>query len=191
MKKTAFTFAALILAMLTLTSCSGTDAAHGDAPSTSASSSTSTPSPSTSPSVTTVPRAAAIDGSPATMKEFGGSATATVTIHSATYGPTLPGDKLDTTPAAGGFLILNLEFDAIQGATTVNPMYVTATDVNGHAGPVALGTQGMLPLRTISAGEKARGNVGLDVSDAAPYTVTITDGGFQPAATFLVTPTAR
>lgn len=146
------------------------------------------PEPTSASSASSPPRSVGI-GTPVTIKQSTGSAT--VTIQGATYGATLPGDPLNPTPTAGGFLILDVEFDGIQGSTDVNPLYVTAADANGRPGEVSLGAQGQLATGTVGAGEKARGNVGLDISSAGPYTVKITDAALQEVAKFVVTPTAR
>jgi hypothetical protein len=49
----------------------------------------------------------------------------------------------------------------------------------------------MITASTIGAGEKARGNVGFDISNAGPYTVKITDTMLQEAGKFNITATAR
>jgi protein-disulfide isomerase len=174
MKKTLLAVPLLVLA---LAGCSAVSAAPA-----STGSSTPTASAPSAPKVAGV-------GAPVTIKQSGGSST--VTIQAATYGATIPADPLNTTPTAGGFLILDVEWDGTQGSTMVNPLYVTVTDANGRSGSLTLTTPSMLGSTTISAGEKARGNVGFDISNAGPYTVKITDTMLQEAGKFNITATAR
>lgn len=163
--------------LLVLAGCSGTpDALPPTAPAVE--------QPSAEP--TEAPEAPLAVGVPFTLTQAEG--VAQVTIKGASYGDH-PSDIW--TASNGGILILDVEWETTEGVTAVNSLYFEAKDSAGGSSSVALGIDNKLGSTKLPAGEKVRGNVGLDIADASPYVVTLSDTLLNESARITVEPTRR
>jgi hypothetical protein len=164
--------AALALA-LSLAGCAGDSSAPSSTSSDSAGGAAASPSPD-SDSGSGSDSGAAADlqfGQPFEVTQSQG--TVKMTVFSATYGPTMPGGDL-IAAEKGGFLVLDVEFEATQGVGDANPFYLAVTSGDGQDGDPGIGAPDALSAGPLQTGETSRGNVAFDVG-AGPYTLVVTD----------------
>jgi hypothetical protein len=142
--------------------------------------------PSASSSAPTKPQGPTV-GVPFTFKQNDG--VAKVTIVSVTYGAS-DGSQFATAAQNGGYLILDVLWQAESGTASANPFYVTAKDSAGHAGDPDLFVPTALATGDVPVGDKSRGNVAFDIAPG-PVTIILSNQGLQEVARLTVTPTAR
>lgn len=152
------------------------------------------PQPAAQETATTSPAAPPTTEAPAAPSEagigtpvsvdFGGGNAAKITIVGATYG-TAGVSQFAGAPDNGGYLVLDVLWEAEKGTTNVNPLYFTAKSAEGRAGEPALGAEGQLGSGEVPAGDKMRGNVAIDVGPG-PWTVTVTGTLLSEAARWTI-----
>lgn len=115
----------------------------------------------------------------------GKASTSNVTITSATYS-TEPLNKWDSGPRKGGYLILEVLWETVEGTADVNPLLFNAKDATGLQQGPQLGMTGGegLAAADVPAGDKLRGKV---VMDIGPGPWVVTAGAFTEAARWNIT----
>ncbi|WP_246878782.1 DUF2510 domain-containing protein [Microbacterium sp. BLY] len=116
------------------------------------------------------------------------SGTAEVTIRSATWG-TSNGSSFEATN--GGYLVLDLAWESLDGTTYVNPLYFAVETADGTEGDYDIFGDATLESGELTAGKSAEGTISFDVAQSSSYVVVITDELLQEVARVTVEATAR
>ncbi|SDS04066.1 DUF2510 domain-containing protein [Microbacterium paraoxydans] len=125
-------------------------------------------------------------GEPVTVPQLEG--TAEVTIRSATFGPT---NGTDFEPANGGYLLIDVAWETLDGTTYVNPLYFSVETADGTEGDYDIFGEATLESSEQDAGSTAEGTVSFDVAESSSYVIVITDEMLQEVARVTVEPSAR
>ncbi|UWF76875.1 MULTISPECIES: DUF2510 domain-containing protein [Microbacterium] len=127
-------------------------------------------------------------GEPVAVVQMDG--TAEVTIRSATWGVD-NGSDIGIDAVNGGYLILDVLWEGVEGTTNANPLYFSVLDAEGNEGDFDFMVDGALPGDSVQSGDQVEGLVSFDVAESPSYTVIITDELLQEVARVDVTATAR
>lgn len=125
-------------------------------------------------------------GSPVTVTQYDGESE--VTITAASWG-TSNGSSFEAEN--GGYLSVELTWEAISGDVSVNPLYFTVLDADGNEGTYDYFGDTTLESGQLAPGETAQGTLSFDVAQSDSYTIVITDELLQDVATVTVEADAR
>lgn len=125
-------------------------------------------------------------GSPVTVNQYSGESE--VTITAASWG-TSNGSSFEAEN--GGYLSVELTWEAISGDTSVNPLYFTVIDADGNEGTYDYFGDATLESAQLAPGETAQGTLSFDVAQSDSYTIVITDELLQDVAEVTVEASAR
>jgi len=125
-------------------------------------------------------------GSPVTVNQYSGESE--VTITAASWG-TSNGSSFEAEN--GGYLSVELTWEAISGDTSVNPLYFTVIDADGNEGTYDYFGDATLESAQLAPGETAQGTLSFDVAQSDSYTIVITDELMQDVAEVTVEASAR
>ncbi|MGW9269428.1 MULTISPECIES: DUF2510 domain-containing protein [Microbacterium] len=125
-------------------------------------------------------------GDPITVTQMSGSAELTIT--SATWGTTNGSDFEATN---GGYLVIDLTWETLEGTTYVNPLYFSVETAEGAEGDYDIFGDATLESSELPAGETTQGTVSFDVAQSGSYVVIVSDELFQEVARVTVEATAR
>ncbi|MCK2031268.1 DUF2510 domain-containing protein [Microbacterium galbinum] len=125
-------------------------------------------------------------GSPVTVNQYSGESE--VTITDASWG-TSNGSSFEAEN--GGYLSVELTWEAISGDTSVNPLYFTVIDADGNEGTYDYFGDATLESAQLAPGETAQGTLSFDVAQSDSYTIVITDELLQDVAEVTVEASAR
>lgn len=125
-------------------------------------------------------------GSPVTVKQYSGESE--VTITAASWG-TSNGSSFEAEN--GGYLSVELTWEAISGDVSVNPLYFTVIDANGVEGTYDYFGDATLESAQLTPGETVQGTLSFDVAQSDSYTIVITDELLQDVAEVTVEASAR
>ncbi|UPL13116.1 DUF2510 domain-containing protein [Microbacterium galbinum] len=125
-------------------------------------------------------------GSPVTVNQYSGESE--VTITDASWG-TSNGSSFEAEN--GGYLSVELTWEAISGDTSVNPLYFTVIDADGNEGTYDYFGDATLESAQLAPGETAQGTLSFDVAQSDSYTIIITDELLQDVAEVTVEASAR
>jgi hypothetical protein len=126
-------------------------------------------------------------GSPVTVTQMSG--TGEVTISSATWGPT-NGSSFGE-PENGGYLVLDLVWEGVEGTSNVNPLYISVFDADGTEGAYDIFGDATLLSGDVAPGESIEGTISFDIGESDSYTVVIKDELMQDVASITVQASAR
>ncbi len=125
-------------------------------------------------------------GEPVTVPQLEG--TAEVTIRSATFGPS---NGSDFEANNGGYLVIDVAWETLDGTTYVNPLYFSVETADGTEGDYDIFGEATLESSEQDAGSTAEGTVSFDVAESPSYVVVITDEMLQEVARVTVEASAR
>lgn len=125
-------------------------------------------------------------GEPVAVPQIEG--TAEVTIRSATYGPT---NGTDFEANNGGYLVIDLAWETLDGTTYVNPLYFSVETADGTEGDYDIFGDATLESSEQKAGSTVEGTVSFDVAESPSYVIVITDEMLQEVARVTVEASAR
>lgn len=125
-------------------------------------------------------------GSPVTVNQYSGESE--VTITAASWG-TSNGSSFEAEN--GGYLSVELTWEAISGDTSVNPLYFTVIDADGNEGTYDYFGDATLESAQLAPGETAQGTLSFDVAQSDSYTIVITDELLQDVAEVTIEASAR
>ena len=125
-------------------------------------------------------------GSPVTVNQYAGESE--VTITAASWG-TSNGSSFEAEN--GGYLQVELTWEAISGDTSVNPLYFTVIDADGNEGTYDYFGDATLESAQLAPGETAQGTLSFDVAQSDSYTIVIRDELMQDVAEVTVEASAR
>lgn len=125
-------------------------------------------------------------GEPVAVPQLSG--TAEVTIRSATFGPT---NGTDFEAANGGYLVIDVTWETLDGMTYVNPVYFSVETADGTEGDYDVFGEATLASSEQNAGTSAEGTVSFDVAESPSYVIVITNEMLQEVARVTVEASAR
>ncbi len=124
-------------------------------------------------------------GEPVTVQQMSG--TAEVTVNSAVWSAT---NDSGFDPTNGGYLLVDLTWETLDGTTYVNPLYFSIETAEGTAGDYDIFGDATLESSEQSAGDTTQGTVSFDVAQSSSYVIIITDELLQEVARVTVEPSA-
>lgn len=124
-------------------------------------------------------------GEPVTVKQLGG--TGEITVNSASWSAT---NNSGFDPTNGGYLLVDLTWETLDGTTYVNPLYFSIETSDGTAGDYDIFGDATLESSELPAGQSTQGTVSFDVAQSGSYVIIITDELFQEVARVTVEPSA-
>ncbi|MFF7293506.1 DUF2510 domain-containing protein [Microbacterium sp. NPDC008134] len=125
-------------------------------------------------------------GSPVTVNQYSGESE--VTITAASWG-TSNGSSFEAEN--GGYLSVELTWEAISGDVSVNPLYFTVIDADGVEGTYDYFGDATLESAQLTPGETVQGTLSFDVAQSDSYTIVITDELLQDVAEVTIEASAR
>ena len=125
-------------------------------------------------------------GEPVTIAQMSG--TGELTITSASWG-TSNGSDFEATN--GGYLVIDLTWETLDGTTYVNPLYFSVETAEGTEGDYDIFGDATLEAGELTAGQTTQGTVSFDVAQSGSYVVVVTDELLQEVARVTVEATAR
>lgn len=125
-------------------------------------------------------------GSPVIVNQYSGESE--VTITAASWG-TSNGSSFEAEN--GGYLTVDLTWEAISGDTSVNPFYFTVIDADGNEGFYDYFGDATLESAQLAPGETTQGTLSFDVAQSDSYTIVITDELLQDVAEVTIEASAR
>lgn len=124
-------------------------------------------------------------GEPVTVTQLSG--TGEVTVNSASWSAT---NDSGFDPTNGGFLLIDLTWETLDGTTYVNPLYFSVETAEGAAGDYDIFGDATLESSELPAGQSTQGTVSFDVAQSGSYVIIITDELLQEVARVTVEPSA-
>lgn len=114
--------------------------------------------------------------------------TVKVSLLNSGYTTEIPGMSY-MKPTKGGFLLLEVSWEATAGSSYASPSNFEAFDADGAKGEEIYVEEGLggLPSGDVAAGEMQRGVIAFDIKNG-PTTMVISDDFGDKAATFTLTP---
>lgn len=125
-------------------------------------------------------------GEPVVVPQLQG--TAEVTIRSATFGPS---NGSDFESANGGYLLIDVTWETLDGMTYVNPVYFSVETADGVEGDYDIFGDATLESSEQNAGATAEGTVSFDVAESPSYVIVITNEMLQEVARVTIEASAR
>lgn len=125
-------------------------------------------------------------GSPVLVNQYSGESEVTITAASwgASNGTTFEAQN-------GGYLSVDVTWEAISGDSTVDSFYFTVLDADGNEGDYDYFGDTTLEYAELAPGETATGTLWFDVAQSDSYTIVITDEMLQDVAEVTIEASAR